>query len=144
VRQLASRARRHVAAGTPRVDVDAQTHDSVVTAFLLAAAGGDVAGLVALLDPDALLTSDGGGVVSAARRPVVRPDRVARFLVGVTARRSGDTFLPAVVNGRLGLVALAPDADGSGVRRRLVMSLTVDGGLVSRVDIVMAPDKLGG
>lgn len=144
VRQLASRARRHVAAGTPRVEVDTQTHDSVVTAFLLAAAGGDVAGLVTLLDPDAVLTSDGGGVVSAARRPVVGPDRVARFLVGVTARRSGDTFLPAVVNGRLGLVALAPDADGSGVRRRLVMSLTVDGGLVSRVDIVMAPDKLGG
>ncbi|MBU2076380.1 MAG: RNA polymerase sigma-70 factor, partial [Actinobacteria bacterium] len=80
----------------------------------------------------------------AARRPVLGPDRVARFLVGVTARRSGDTFLPALVNGRLGLVALAPAEDGSGARRRLVVSLTVDGGLVSRVDLVMAPDKLGG
>ena len=126
------------------MEVDTQTHDNVVTAFLLAAAGGDVAGLVALLDPDAVLTSDGGGVVSAARRPVLGPDRVARFLVGVTARRSGDTFLPALVNGRLGLVALAPAEDGSGLRRRLVVSLTVDGGLVSRVDLVMAPDKLGG
>jgi RNA polymerase sigma-70 factor (ECF subfamily) len=137
VRQLASRARRRVVDGTPRVEVDRDTHDRVVTAFVTAAAGGDLAGLVSLLDPDVVLTSDGGGVVNAARRPVHGPDRVARFMAGVSRKNGAAAFVPALVNGRLGLVGLV---DG---RRRFVVSLTVDDGLVSRVDIVVAPAKLG-
>jgi len=137
VRQLARRARAHVTAGTPRVDVDAATHERVVGAFVLAAAGGDLAGLVSLLDPAVVLTSDGGGVVSAARRPVLGPDRVARFMVGIATKAGAATYAPVVVNGRLGLAAL------DGVERRAVLSFTVDGGLVTRVDIVLAPDKLG-
>lgn len=136
VRQLARRARAHVAAGTPRVDVDAATHERVVTAFVLAAAGGDLAGLVALLDPAVVLTSDGGGVVSAARRPVLGPDRVARFMTGIASKASTATYVPVVVNGRLGLAAM------EGEHRRAVLSFTVDGGLVTRVDIVLAPGKL--
>ncbi|MEO9321989.1 RNA polymerase sigma factor SigJ [Nocardioides sp. C4-1] len=137
VRQLASRARAHVAAGTPRVEVDRTTHDRVVTAFVDAAAGGDLAGLVALLDPAAVLTSDGGGVVNAARRPVVGADRVARFMAGIAAKPSAATYEPVEVNGRLGLVAV------DGGRRFAVLSFTVDGGVVVRIDIVLAPDKLG-
>lgn len=145
VRQLASRARRHVVAGTPRVDVDRDTHDRVVGAFLAAAAGGDLAGLIALLDPQVVLTSDGGGVVSAARRPVLGPDRVARFMVGVSRKNVDDLLVPATVNGRLGVVGLVgrDRAETQADRRRLVMSFTVDGGLITRVDIVMAPEKLG-
>lgn len=134
VRQLARRARQHVAAGTPRVAVDASTHDRVVGAFLGAAAGGDLAGLVRLLDPTAVLTSDGGGVVNAARRPVVGPDRVARFMAGV-ARKRGEVEL-VTVNGRSGV---AYRVDG---RLHSVLSFTVDGELITRIDIVLAPDKL--
>jgi RNA polymerase sigma-70 factor (ECF subfamily) len=137
VRQLASRARRHVADGTPRVEVDQDTHERVVTAFVAAAGGGDVAGLVSLLDPDVVLTSDGGGVVSAARRPVHGPDHVARFMVGIVRKVPDAALVPALVNGRPGLVGVV---DG---RRLVVVSVTVDDGLVTRVDIVLAPDKLG-
>lgn len=136
VRQLARRARQHVAAGTPRVAVDAGTHDRVVGAFLGAAAGGDLAGLVRLLDPDVVLTSDGGGVVNAARRPVLGPDRVARFMAGV-ARKPGEVELVSV-NGRSGV---AYRVDG---RLHSVLSFTVDGELITRIDIVLAPDKLTG
>ncbi|MCW2816631.1 MAG: sigJ [Nocardioides sp.] len=136
VRQLASRARAHVAASTPRVDVDATTHEQVVGAFLLAAAGGDLAGLVSLLDPAVVLTSDGGGVVSAARRPVLGPDRVSRFMAGIAAKAGAAAYVPVEVNGRLGLAAVS---DG---RAWAVLSFTVDDGLVRRIDIVLAPDKL--
>ena len=76
VRQLASRARAHVAAGAPRLDVDAADHRRTVDAFLAATEGGDLAGLLAVLDPDVVLTSDGGGIATAARRPVLGADRV--------------------------------------------------------------------
>lgn len=135
VRQLARRARGHVAEGAPRFGVDARTHDRVVGAFLAAAAGGDLAGLVGLLDPSVVLTSDGGGVVNAARRPVVGPDRVARFMAGV-ARKDGEVAL-VPVNGRTGVALVR---DGS---LHSVVSFTVVAGLVTRVDIVLAPDKLG-
>ena len=101
MRQLARRARQHVAAETPRIAVDASTHDRVVGAFLGAAAGGDLAGLVRLLDPSVVLTSDHGGVVNAARRPVLGPDKVARFMAGV-ARKEGQVDL-VDVNRRTGL-----------------------------------------
>lgn len=134
VRQLARRARQHVAAGTPRVAVDAGTHDRVVGAFLGAAAGGDLAGLVRLLDPSVVLTSDGGGVVNAARRPVLGPDKVARFMAGVARKRGDVAFVD--VNGRTGVAYVV---DG---RVHSVLSFTVDGELITRIDIVLAPDKL--
>ena len=136
VRQLARRARQHVAAGTPRVTVDAPTHDRVVAAFLGAAAGGDLAGLVRMLDPSVVLTSDGGGVVSAARRPVLGPDKVARFIAGL-ARKDGQVEL-VDVNGRTG-VALRVEG-----RLHSIVSFTVDGEQITRIDIVLAPDKLSG
>jgi RNA polymerase sigma-70 factor (ECF subfamily) len=137
VRQLASRARRQIAEGSPRVEVDQDTHDRVVTAFVTAVAGGDLAGLVSVLDPDVVLTSDGGGVVSAARRPVFGPDHVGRFMVGLARKRGAIEFELAPVNGDLGLVGRAEG------RCVFVIAFTVDAGLVARVDIVLAPDKLG-
>ena len=100
-------------------------------------AGGDLAGLVGLLDPAVVLTSDGGGVVNAARRPVLGPDRVARFMMGVAAKPTAAAYVPVEVNGRLGLAAMDGD------RLQVVLSFTVDGGLVTRIDIVLAPAKLG-
>ncbi len=135
VRQLASRARRHVAASTPRMEVDRSEHDEVVAAFLAAAAGGDLSVLVQTLDPSVVLTSDGGGVVSAARRPVAGPDRVARFVLGVISKLQGDVAT-AQINGRTGLVVRESD------QLTTVISLTVSEGRVRRVDVVLAPDKL--
>jgi RNA polymerase sigma-70 factor, ECF subfamily len=136
VRQLARRARQHVAEGTPRVAVDATTHDRVVGAFLTAAAGGDLASLLRTLDPTVVLTSDGGGVVNAARRPVLGPDRVARFMAGVAAKPGRVEIVD--VNGRTGVAFY----DGEQIHS--VLSFTVDGELITRIDIVRAPGKLTG
>lgn len=136
VRQLASRARRHVAEHTPRIDVDRSEHDRVVAAFASAAEGGDLAALVRTLDPDIVLTSDGGGVVSAARRPVVGPDKVARFVLGI-ARKYPGRVAPVVVNGATGLATFETDGRLSGI-----VSMTVGEGRVRRIDVVLAPEKL--
>lgn len=137
VRQLASRARAHVAAGAPRVTVTPAQHDSAVRGFLSAALDGDMDACLAALDPDVVLTSDGGGKVSAARRPIVGADKVVRFLFGILATRvAADELTPIAVNGRLAVAAVR---DG---RVDSVINLTVDGDRITRVDIVRAPDKL--
>jgi RNA polymerase sigma-70 factor, ECF subfamily len=137
VRQLAARARAHVADRAPRFPVDRTAHAAALEAFLAAAAGGDLAALLAVLDPDVVLTSDGGGVVSAARRPVLGADRVARFLLGI-AQKVGDAaqVQPVVLNGGPGFSYVTP----AGVY--LLGALTVVGGRVHRVDLVVTPAKL--
>lgn len=138
VRQLASRARAHLAAQRSRFEVDPAAHEEVLGRFLAASAGGDLDALVATLDPDVVVTSDGGGVVSAARRPVVGADRAARYLLGIVARyvdQQADVDL-LVANG---LPAIGIRQEG--VLTSLVV-LTVQAGRVARVDIVRAPAKL--
>ncbi len=137
VRQLAARARRHVAAGAPRVDVDHGQHSATVAAFTRAAIGGDLAALLLVLDPDVTLTSDGGGQVNAARRPVRGADRVARFLLGIASRRApGQRLIPLSVN-RSPAVGLL-----DGEQLIAVGVLTLHSGRVRRVDLVLAPNKL--
>jgi RNA polymerase sigma-70 factor (ECF subfamily) len=138
VRQLATRARAHVRAGAPRVAVSPAEHQHTVDAFFQAAAGGDLAGLVAVLDPDVVLTSDGGGQARAARRPVRGADRVARFLVHTaTTLSAAQRVVPVLVNGGPGLAIVQPDGSAS-----LVASLTVADGRILRVDLLVAPPKL--
>lgn len=138
VRQLASRARAHLAAHAPRFEVDRSAHEEVLGRFLAAAAGGDLAALVATLDPDVVLTSDGGGVVSSARRPVLGADRTARFLAGlVTKYVAAQAEVDLVLANGLPAIAVGQD----GVLTSLVL-LTVAGDRVRRVDIVRAPAKL--
>jgi RNA polymerase sigma-70 factor (ECF subfamily) len=86
VRQLAHRAKGHVQARQPRFQVDAQRQKSVTDRFTAATLGGDVQALMDVLAPGAVLLSDGGGKVSAARRPVVGADHVARFLLGIASK----------------------------------------------------------
>jgi RNA polymerase sigma-70 factor (ECF subfamily) len=137
VRQLAARARAHVRDDAPRMEVEPAEHNAAVAAFTRAVAGGDVAELLRVLDPAVTLTSDGGGKVSAARRPVVGADRVARFLFGVIRKSlTGGRIDQIVVNGRTGLALFGGD------RVHAVVSLTVRAGRISRVDMVLAPDKL--
>ncbi|OBA68757.1 RNA polymerase subunit sigma-24 [Mycobacterium sp. 1554424.7] len=84
VRQVAHRAREHVRARRRRFDAaDPERNAEITAQFLATAASGDVEALMAMLAPDATWTADSGGIVSAARRPVVGADRVARAIVGL-------------------------------------------------------------
>jgi RNA polymerase sigma-70 factor (ECF subfamily) len=137
VRQLASRARRHVAEERPRFATSADEHDRAVRAFAEAIGDGDLDGLVAVLDPDVVWTSDGGGRAIAARKPVHGAERVARGWVAL--RRKGaiePTATPIQLNGQVGL--LIRDTHGD----RSVLSFVVDGGRIVRIDVVRNPEKL--
>lgn len=102
-----------------------------------AAVGGSLLNLVAVLDPNVVLTSDGGGVVTSARRPVLGADRVARFVLGIASRIDPDEEVDVMlVNGDPGIVVRRAGVVSS------VLSLTVSDGQVSRIDIVRAPAKL--
>ncbi|MFI7529663.1 RNA polymerase sigma-70 factor [Nocardia salmonicida] len=83
VRQIAHRARAHVAARRRRFQPDSDTSRAVIGRFLLAAHTGDVGALLAVLAPDVVEISDGGGRVSAARRPIIGAVSVARFMIGL-------------------------------------------------------------
>jgi RNA polymerase sigma-70 factor, ECF subfamily len=135
VRQLASRARRHVTSERPRFAASGDEHDRAVRAFARAVADGDLEGLVAVLDPEVVWTSDGGGRASAIRRPMLGVDRVAR----AWARLSPRFIRPAIeveLNGRLGLVL--PSADGL----RAAVSFVVTDGRIARIDAIRNPEKL--
>jgi len=137
VRQLASRARTHVDAGRPRVRADRAEQERLVGAFAQAALEGDFEGLVAALDPNVVGRSDGGGRVLSSLRPQTGARHVARALLALS-RKSGParSARPALVNGALGIVL----EDGSGILQ--VISLTVDGGRITAIDMVRNPDKL--
>jgi RNA polymerase sigma-70 factor, ECF subfamily len=84
VRQVAHRAREHVQARRKRFEpVDAATTAELTEQFLTAAATGDMEGLMSMLAPDAIWTADSGGKASAARRPVVGADKVAKAIIGI-------------------------------------------------------------
>jgi RNA polymerase sigma-70 factor (ECF subfamily) len=135
VRQLASRARRHVAEGTPRFPASRAEQARIVSAFAVAARRGDVAALVRVLDPDVTFRADGGGVVIAARHPLHGAERVAKTLAKIAPKlwRSAE---PVTVNDLPGLVV---DDGGDALA---VLSFTVDAGRIVAVDIVRNPEKL--
>jgi RNA polymerase sigma factor (sigma-70 family) len=90
-RQLAAAARKRVRDSTARF-VTRSEHERVVRAFGEAASSGDMTALIRSLDPNAVLTNDGGGVTSAARNLITGADRVARFFTGILAKRPGLRF----------------------------------------------------
>jgi RNA polymerase sigma-70 factor (ECF subfamily) len=84
-----------------------------------------------------VLTADGGGRVNAARRPVVGADRVSRFILGISANvREGQHLETVPVNGSTGLALYDGD------RITIVVSFTVVDAKISRLDFILAPDKL--
>jgi RNA polymerase sigma-70 factor (ECF subfamily) len=133
-RQLASRARRRVQ-GAPVPDTDLDGQWAVVDAFLAAAREGDFERLLAVLDPDVVLRSDGG----AARPDLVSEIRGAKTVArqAMSFRRFADTATRALVNGIPGGVAWAPDGSPFAV-----LSLTVAGGRIISIDILADPDRL--
>lgn len=134
-RQLYARSCRYVRRNTPRFELDRSYQQAVVTEFRRACGGGDLTSLVRVLDPEVMVRSDGGGVVTAARRPIVGVDRVATYLLRVL-RKWPITLRPATVNEAAGLVA---ECDG---RIAGVISLTVREGRICGVDAVLNPEKL--
>jgi RNA polymerase sigma-70 factor (ECF subfamily) len=92
VRQMAHRAREHVHSRRRRFEpLDPHQSEQITTQFLTAAATGDLEGLIGMLAPDVVFTSDSAGKVSAARRPVLGPDKVARLIIGLM-RQAGPEY----------------------------------------------------
>ncbi|MDP3894742.1 RNA polymerase sigma-70 factor [Nocardioides sp.] len=135
VRQLASRARQHVARRRPRMEPSDDV-DDVAARFFAAAAGGDVQDLMDLLAPDVVLLSDGGGKASAALRPILGADKVARFLKGVQPDPVGAEVAWACVNGGPG-VLLRVDGEV-----QVVAGVSIAEGRVTAVYLLRNPDKL--
>jgi RNA polymerase sigma-70 factor (ECF subfamily) len=138
-RQLASRARRHVVEQRPRQSGSPVEQRRAVAAFAAAANGGDLDALLAVLDPEVVMRSDGGGRVKAARKPLVGADRVGRALVALGRKFDGLWQMrETVVNGQPGLVTVnSPDGHLS------VLAFTVDAGRITTIHIQRNPDKLG-
>jgi len=138
-RQIARRARAHVAARRPRFPATAADQARLVDRFAHAVVDGDLPGLIALLAEDVTAWSDGGGKVLAARKPVIGREKVAKFFLGLMKLAPpGTTFRRAPVNGQPGLVVYI---DGQPFD---VVSLDVDGGLIRGIYTVVNPDKLRG
>jgi RNA polymerase sigma factor (sigma-70 family) len=133
-RQLASRARRRVQARNATPDADVEVQRSVVDAFRAAAHDGDFQRLVALLDPEVVLRTDGGAVVGAPIE-VRGAEQVARR--AQTFSRLGLLRRPALVNGAPGVVCTLEGKLFS------VMAFTVRAGRIVEIAILRDPERLG-
>lgn len=138
VRQLASRARKHVQHARPRFTVEAAEADQIARAFFSAARDGDTVALSALLARDVEIHSDGGGKVIAFRNVVRGIDRALRLFAGLRRKyKSGPTLLrTAAINGLPGYVSI----DRGDVLQ--TTALDVREGRIMAIYIVRNPDKL--
>jgi RNA polymerase sigma-70 factor (ECF subfamily) len=133
VRQIAHRARAHVAARRPRGAVSAAQTRDAIEAFQRAIETGDLQRLLDILAPDVVFLGDGGGVVQAALAPIVGADQVAGVLGRVAATAS---LRPAQVNGHPALIVrLNGEID-------TVMAVRIDDGLITGLYAVRNPEKL--
>ena len=135
VRQIAHRARDHIAARRPRMPVSTTEQQEVVDRFLAAIRYGDLQGLLDVLAPDVVAVGDGGGLAPAARRPMQGAERVARLLIG--GLRSVDFEAKAVwLNGS---PAARIDIGG---QIAAAVSLAVENGRITRIYGISNPHKL--
>ncbi len=136
VRQIAHRARAHVAARRPRGTVSpAETRDAL-DAFRRAVETGDLQTLVDILAPDVVLLGDGGGVKQAVLRPIVGADKVSRLLVGGLRKTGAISLRPAQINaGPALIIHLDGELD-------TVVTAHVENGLITGLYAVRNPEKL--
>ena len=140
VRQLASRARRHIEQRRPRFQSSRDQRDELTQKFLAAAQQGDLAELEALLAHDVVLTGDGGGKVPALARSLHGRSRVASMLLRwmrVASRLPDFMLRPTEVNGGSGVMVLDDQQRLIGV-----WSLEIAGGEIRAIGSVVNPDKL--
>ncbi len=133
-RQLASRARRRVQGQAPAPDPDVARQRAVVDAFFAAARDGDFDGLVAVLDPDVVLRSDGG--LARAQHTVVLSGAQTVAGQALTFGRLSPFARPALVNGAAGVVVAAGGLPLS------VMAFTVTEGKILAIDVLADPERL--
>ena len=138
-RQHASRARRIVADADPPPRAAVAEQEALLSRFADAVARADHGALVALLHPDVVLLNDSGGRVSAARRPVLGPDKVARLLLGPGRPARPRACWPT---GRCWSTARSGSSPGRRRRRRRGHGFAVRDGLVTGVHSVLNPEKL--
>jgi RNA polymerase sigma-70 factor (TIGR02957 family) len=135
VRQIAHRAREHVASRRPRMQVNRAQQEAALEKFMAAVTSGDVQGLVKVLAPEVVLIADGGGLARAARRPLVGAEAVVAFLarvadlsdlVATTARFNGMPSARFEVGGAITAV-----------------SLVIEDDRITRIYAMRNPNKLG-
>jgi RNA polymerase sigma-70 factor (ECF subfamily) len=131
----AAAARRRVRAARPAA-APAARQAGVVRDFRRAWEASDIHALVALLDPDATVVTDGGGLVSAMLQPVEGGEEIARRCVDFADRAPGLTVTERTVNGQPGLIAWR---DGT---ITAVLAFAIAGDRIMRVWIVLNPEKL--
>lgn len=135
VRQIAHRARRHVAARRPRMEVDPGAQSVVVEKFLAAVTTGDIQALMEVLAPDVVAIADGGGVAPASKKPVVGARRLASLLVRYPKLR-GFEVAATRINGMAGARLTANGAT-------VVVSVVVADGRITHIYGIANPHKLG-
>jgi RNA polymerase sigma-70 factor (TIGR02957 family) len=136
VRQIAHRAREHVAARRPRMEVSRAEQQRVVDRFLAAVTAGDVQGLMDVLAPDVVVVADSGGLAPAALRPVTGQLRVARALARFADLAPGVAITTPLVNGT---VAAHVDAGGP---FDTAITFVVEDGRITRMYAMRNPHKL--
>ena len=137
VRQIAHRAREHVAARRPRMPVTRGEQEAVVERFLAAVRGGDLQHLLDILAPDVVAVADGGGLAPAARKPLEGQDRVARVLLALARNAPRAKMSIAWLNGAPG-VRVELDGDGAAI------SLSIENGRITKIYAIANPQKLAG
>src|SRR5439155_10919726 len=137
VRQIAHRARAHVAARRPRGVVSAAETRDALEAFRRATETGELQSLLDILAPDVVFIGDGGGVKQAVLRPVVGADNVARLLAAGLSRIAGAVSLrSAQVNGYPALILRFDEEIDT------VVAVRIDDGLITGLYAVRNPEKL--
>ena len=135
-RQLASSARRRIRAAQPSA-TPAARQAAIIRDFKKAWDARDITALIALLDPGATMTADGGGRAAAALHPIHGGEQVARYLADLADRAPGTiTLAERAVNGQPGLIA---QQDGATVT---VFAFDIAGGRITHIWAVRNPDKL--
>ena len=135
VRQIARRAREHVAARRPRVPVSRSEQAAVVERFLLALRTGQLQELMEVMAPDVVMIADGGGLAPAARAPIRGAERVAKLLARANRILATLETSSVWLNGA---PAARIDADG----RLAAVSFAVEDGRVTRIYATANPEKL--
>lgn len=136
VRQIARRARQHVAARRPRVAVTRTEQQQVVARFLAALSSGDVQGLLDVLAPDVVLVGDGGGLAPTVRRPITGRDKLARLLALIPEHAAGAELTVTTINGAPG-IRLDPGGELDSA-----VTFDIEDGRVTRIFAIRNPEKL--
>jgi RNA polymerase sigma-70 factor (ECF subfamily) len=136
-RQLVHRAKQRVAERRQRFEADEEKQRELLAKFLFASLTGEVEPIVELLAEDAVLYTDGGGEVKAARRPIAGPSKIARFVTAIARTIPEDNVTRVVeVNGAPGVVM-----ESAGKAWCVITADAAEGKLQS-IYIVMNPRKL--